>query len=74
MIQAQIDVVTESAFPSLMEIILAELKAFRDRIDALYPRLLNSALDQKRVAKQNSARQMVKNYMGTGAPHSVSSW
>jgi hypothetical protein len=57
-IQAQIDVVTEAAFPSAMESILAELKTFRDRINALYPRLLNSALDQKRVAVQNSARQM----------------
>lgn len=60
MIQAQIDVVTESAFPSLMESILAELRTFRDRINGLYPRLLNSALDQKRVATQNSARQMFK--------------
>ena len=60
MIQAQIDVVMENAFPALLESILAELKTFKDRINTLYPRLLNSALDQKRVASQNSARQMFK--------------
>lgn len=57
-IPVQIDVVTESAFPKLMEDILTELKTFRDRINGLYPRLLNSARDQKRVASQNEARKM----------------
>jgi hypothetical protein len=71
MIQAQIDVVSEKAFPSLVEIILTELKTFKERINALYPRLLNSALDQKSVAIQRSARQMFKDYMGPGAAHSL---
>jgi len=57
-IPVQIDVVTESAFPKLMEDILAELRTFRDRISCMYPRLLNSALDQKSVASQNEARKM----------------
>jgi len=57
-VQSQIDIVTESAFPKLIEEILEELKMFRDRINGLYPRLLNSALDQKRVASQNAARNM----------------
>jgi hypothetical protein len=56
-IQAQIDVVTEAAFPKLIEEILQELKTFRDRISGLYSRLLNSALDQKRAASQNAARK-----------------
>jgi hypothetical protein len=60
-IQAQIDVVTEAAFPKLMEDILTELKTFRDRIKDHYARLLNSALDQKRVASQNAARMMFSN-------------
>lgn len=41
LIPVQIDVVTESAFPKLMEDILTELKTFRDKIKDLYPRLLN---------------------------------
>ncbi len=57
-IQVQIDLVTEGAFPELMEMILGELKTFRDRINGLYSRLLNSALDQKRVASQNAARKV----------------
>jgi hypothetical protein len=57
-IHAQIDVVTEVAFPRLMEEILEELKTFRDKINGMRPRLLNSALDQKSVASQNAARQM----------------
>lgn len=57
-IQSQIDVVTEAAFPKLIEEILEELKTFRDRINGLYPRLLNSALDQERVASQNAAWKM----------------
>ena len=57
-IQAQIDVVTEAAFPRLMEEILEELKTFRDKINGMHPRLLNSALDQKSVASQNAGRQM----------------
>jgi hypothetical protein len=57
-IQAQIDVVTEAAFPKLIEEILEELKTFRDRINGPYPRLLNSALDQKPVASQNAAWKM----------------
>lgn len=63
MSQAQIDIVTESAFPSLMESILRELKIFRDRINVLYPRLLRSALDQKSVATQNLVRQVSKDYL-----------
>lgn len=47
MAQVQIDVVTEAAFPKLMEEILEELKSFRDRINGHYARLLNSALNQK---------------------------
>jgi hypothetical protein len=54
MVQVQIDVVTEAAFPHLMEEILQELKTFRDKINGHYARLLNSALDQKRVATQRA--------------------
>jgi hypothetical protein len=74
MIQAQIDVVTESAFPALMESILEELKIFRDRINGLYARLLKSALDQKTVASRNSARQMFKDYMAPRGESSLYSW
>lgn len=49
---------TEAAFPKLIEEILEELKTFRDRINGLYPRLLSSALDRKRVASQNAAWKM----------------
>jgi hypothetical protein len=56
-VSVQIDVVTERAFPGLVELILTELKTFRDRINQLYPRLLDSALDQKRVASQIAARK-----------------
>ena len=75
LIEAQIDLLTESAFPSWMEMILTELRTFRDSINALYPRLLNSALDQKRIARENSARQIFKD-LATGAypsPYTVSS-
>lgn len=58
LIQVQIDVVTEAAFPQLMDKILEELNTFRDRIVGMRPRLLNSALDQKQVASQDAARQM----------------
>jgi len=70
MVQAQIDVVTEHAFPALVDKILNEVKTFRDRINALYPRLLNSALDQKRVATQNAARQMFQAHMTPSVTHS----
>jgi hypothetical protein len=65
-IQAQIDVVTEAAFPKLIEEILEELKTFRDRINGLYARLLNSALDQKRVASQSAARKMFGDWVPVG--------
>lgn len=68
MCRAQIDIVTESTFPSLMESILAELKIFRDRINALYPRLLRSAIDQKSVATQNLVRQVSKDYLAPSFP------
>ena len=58
LIQVQIDVVTEAAFPQLMDKILEELNTFRDRIGGMRPRLLNSALDQKQVASRDAARQM----------------
>ena len=54
MVQVQIDVVTEAAFPQLIEEILQELKAFRDKINGHYARLLNSALNQKQVAVQRA--------------------
>src|SRR5207245_508690 len=50
LVPVQIDVVTEAEFPALIGTILSELKTFRDRIKLQYDRLLNSALDQKRVA------------------------
>jgi hypothetical protein len=56
LLTAQIDVVTESEFPKLISTIQTELKTFRDRIDAHYARLLNSALDQKRVSSKNQFR------------------
>jgi hypothetical protein len=56
-VSVQIDAVTEREFPRLAARILEELKTFRDRVNGLYPRLLNSALDQKRVASQNAARR-----------------
>lgn len=65
-IQVQIDVVTETAFARLMEEILEELKTFRDKINDLRPRLLNSALDQKRAASQKSARQAVSTLLPGG--------
>jgi hypothetical protein len=60
---AQIDLVTEESFPTLMETILAELKTSRDKINSMYERLLNSALDQKRVAMQNAMRATSKDYL-----------
>lgn len=54
MIQVQIDVVTEAAFPQLMDEVLQELKTFRDKINGHYARLLNSALDQKQAAAQRA--------------------
>jgi hypothetical protein len=60
MIAAQIDVVTEAAFPKLMETILDELQTFRDRINGYYDRLLNSARDQKNVALENAMRASLK--------------
>ena len=59
-IAAQIDVVTEAAFPKLMETILDELKTFRNRINGYYDRLQNSARDQKRVALENAMRASLK--------------
>lgn len=56
LILVQIDVVTEATFPQLMEDILAELKVLRDRIQGLYPKLLQSAIDQKMAASQRRAR------------------
>lgn len=53
----QIDVVTEAAFPKLIEAILRELNTCRGKILVHYDRLLNSALDQKRVAAQNVVRR-----------------
>jgi hypothetical protein len=53
-VAVQIDVVTEAAFPNLIVTILNELKTFRDRLYGMYDRLLNSAIDQKRVALQHS--------------------
>lgn len=55
----QIDLVTEAEFPVLIETILSELKTFRDRINLHYDRLLNSALDQKRVASKNAVLRTV---------------
>ncbi len=60
----QIDVVTETAFPALVEEILIELQTFRDKINGMYDRLLNSALDQKSVARQNAARRSFEPYAG----------
>jgi hypothetical protein len=57
MILAQIDVVREAVFTKLMETILSELITFRDKVLVKYDRLLNSALDQKRVAAQNAMRR-----------------
>jgi hypothetical protein len=54
-VSVQIDAVTERGFPRLARLLLEELKTFRDRVNGLYPRLLNSASDQKRVASQSAA-------------------
>jgi hypothetical protein len=53
-VAVHIDLVTEAAFPNLITTILHELKTFRDRMRGMYDRLLNSAIDQKRVALQQS--------------------
>jgi hypothetical protein len=53
LVTVQIDVVTEGELPSLIATIQSELKVFRDRINLHYGRLLNSALDQKRVASRS---------------------
>jgi hypothetical protein len=66
LVTAQIDVVTEAAFPGLIATIQSELKVFRDRINLHYPRLLNSALDQKRVALSNArAKAIRKEFSGS---------
>lgn len=52
LVPVQIDLVTEAALPALLETILEEMRTCRDRIMAMYARLLNSALDQRRVAAQ----------------------
>lgn len=57
LVPVQIDLVTEAAFPALLETILGELQTCRDRIRAMYDRLLNSALERRRVAAQNAARR-----------------
>ena len=64
-IQVQIDVVTEASFSKLIETILDELRAFRERMNTIYARLLNSARDQKSVALQNSMRETFKDYLGS---------
>lgn len=56
LVSVQIDAVTESGFARLVALILDELRTCRDKMKALYPRLLTSARDQKRVAYENAAR------------------
>ena len=51
-IRNQIDVVSETAFPALIEVIVAELRQIASSIRTIGPRLLASAIDQKRVALQ----------------------
>lgn len=60
LVTAQIDVVTEPEFPTLVGTILSELKTFRDRVSSHYDRLLNSALDQKSVASRNAFPSAVR--------------
>lgn len=62
-IPVQIDVLTEAAFPKLIEKILEELKTFRNRMNIIYDRLLNSARDQKRVALNNAIGTTFKDYL-----------
>jgi hypothetical protein len=63
-----IDVVTETAFPKLIESILAELKTFRDRVNPMYAQLLNSALDQKRVALERAMHANLEDYLEPHMP------
>jgi hypothetical protein len=49
-IHTQIDVVSEPAFPALIEVIIEELRQIASGIRKQESRLLNSAVDQKRVA------------------------
>jgi hypothetical protein len=53
--KVQIDVVTEPEFTKLLSTIRSELREFRDQITLHYGRLLNSALDQKRVALRSAS-------------------
>ena len=55
LLKVQIDVVTESEFTKLLSTIRSELRVFRDRINLHYERLLNSAVDQKRVASMSTS-------------------
>lgn len=56
--QVQIDLVTESAFPSLLAEIDGELKEARERCEPLYPRLLHSALEQKAIASRRATKHL----------------
>jgi hypothetical protein len=57
LLPVQIDLVTEAAFPALLETIVGELQTCRERIQGMYERLLKSALVQRHVAGQNAARR-----------------
>jgi hypothetical protein len=70
---AQIDVVTEAELPNLLATIQSELEISRDRINVHYDRLLNSALDQKRVASRNALARAVRDDV-SGTPFSSSPW
>jgi hypothetical protein len=50
-IKGQIDIVTESEFPTLLQTILKELKTIQAGLQERYERLLASAIAQRQVVK-----------------------
>jgi hypothetical protein len=55
-IKAQVDVVTESEFPTLLQTILKELKRIQEGLQEHYERLLATSIAQKRLVKHAEIR------------------